>query len=50
MACPLELVDQDGGLASLEAQIHDISGGCEYYRVNGGMDPPPIEVELLGSR
>ena len=35
-------------LDSLEAQLHDMQGGCGYYRVNGGMDPPPIEIELFG--
>ena len=35
-------------LSSLEMQIHDLQGGCEYYRVSGGMDPPPLNITLMG--
>ena len=44
---PLPLGDGTD-LFSLEMQIHDLQGGCEYYRVNGGMDPTPINVTLMG--
>lgn len=44
---PLPLGDGTD-LSSLEMQIHDLQGGCEYYRVNGGMDPPPLNVTLMG--
>lgn len=45
----LPLLLGDGtDLSSLEMQIHDLQGGCEFYRVNGGMDPAPINVTLMG--
>lgn len=40
---PLPLGNGEG-LASLEAQLHDVQGGCQYYRENGGMEPAPIQL------